>query len=172
MKVFYKFNDENNFLGLEYLHNNNIGHRDLKTENILIDKFYNIKIADFGCSCKTKINGGCGSIRRKFSSELLVGSPEFNPPEITNADKNGTYYAEEDDIFCLASVIFLMIMKSSAFNSSHEDDPYYQRLIRSPKSFWEIFEGINIPSDEFKGKKTSYLFKFLFILDLFEKMTR
>lgn len=82
---------------------------------------------------------------------MIVGSPEFNPPEITNGSKDDFYYAEEDDIFCLASVLFLMVMKSSAFNSTHDEDPYYNRLIRNPKSFWKIFEEINCPSNEFKG---------------------
>lgn len=54
-----------------------------------------------------------------------MGSPEFNPPEITNRIAGGKYYAEEADIFNLASVLFLMVMKSGAFESTHENDPYY-----------------------------------------------
>ena len=81
----------------------------------------------------------------------MVGSQEFNPPEIINAEVGDHYYAEEDDVFCLASALFLMIMKSSAFHSTHEEDPYYERLISDPKSFWRIFERINKPSNEFKG---------------------
>lgn len=34
--------------GLEYCHSHNILHRDLKSENILINKNGEIKIADFG----------------------------------------------------------------------------------------------------------------------------
>ena len=34
--------------GLNYLHNKNIIHRNLKPENIFIDKKYNVKIGDFG----------------------------------------------------------------------------------------------------------------------------
>jgi len=35
-------------LALEYLHNMNISHRDLKPQNILLDEAYHIKICDFG----------------------------------------------------------------------------------------------------------------------------
>jgi len=91
-------------------------------------------------------------------SEMPVGSPEFNPPEVTNGKIGDLCPVEPDDIFCLASVLFLMVMKSSAFNSTDEQDPYYDRLISDPESFWEIFESINMPSDEFKN--------------LFERMTK
>ena len=38
--------------GIDHLHQNQIMHRDLKLENLLIDKDYVLKIADFGLADK------------------------------------------------------------------------------------------------------------------------
>lgn len=35
-------------MGLNYLHNQGVCHRDMKPENVLYDEKYNLKIADFG----------------------------------------------------------------------------------------------------------------------------
>jgi len=39
---------------IEYLHKRNISHRDIKVENILIDKQFHLKVCDFGYSTKFK----------------------------------------------------------------------------------------------------------------------
>ena len=38
--------------GLNWCHTNKVAHRDLKPDNLLLDQFFNLKIADFGLASK------------------------------------------------------------------------------------------------------------------------
>lgn len=61
-----------------YLHNNNIAHRDIKPDNILIDNEYNVKIADFGaCILEPQLdkNPLCGTLFYA-APEVLLGKVE------------------------------------------------------------------------------------------------
>jgi serine/threonine protein kinase len=60
-------------IGIEYLHKRGISHLDIKPENLLIDKNYNLKIADFGFAQKLL---DANNKRIAFKSSIPVGSPE------------------------------------------------------------------------------------------------
>ena len=45
---------------LKYCHDRGVCHRDLKPENIMLDKNYNVKVADFGFAAPTQGRDGSG----------------------------------------------------------------------------------------------------------------
>lgn len=53
--------------GLAYLHSMNIMHRDVKTENVVVDERSQVMIADFGLAIDT----------HTFSAHLRVGTPLY-----------------------------------------------------------------------------------------------
>eukprot|EP00960_Hanusia_phi_P002222 63728-Hanusia_phi.AAC.1 len=60
--------------GVTYLHANGIIHRDLSTQNILLNQQGRVKIADFGCARKVSENG-------EYFSTTISGSPAYMAPE-------------------------------------------------------------------------------------------
>lgn len=69
-------------LGLEYMHANNVAHRDIKTANIMyLSDTRKIKYIDFGLSCYTLLE-------RKYSCTMNnVGTPIYLSPEIFKLNK-------------------------------------------------------------------------------------
>lgn len=62
--------------GLEYLHRNNILHRDIKLGNIFLNYKMEVKIGDFGLSTRLKSHR-----ERRFTT---CGTPNYIAPEILN----------------------------------------------------------------------------------------
>lgn len=90
---------------LDYMHRNSIVHRDLKIENILIDKAgKNIKIIDFGLSnlfCpERRLTTYCGSLY--FAAPELLRATPYRGPEI--------------DVWSLGVVIYVMVTGSVPFD--------------------------------------------------------
>ena len=78
--------------GLEYLHNLNcsqekktIVHKDLRCDNVLMDKHGVIKLADFGISKALNVIATTSGIQSE--SQSLVGHPFWNAPEQIRNDK-------------------------------------------------------------------------------------
>lgn len=62
--------------GLEYLHDHNITHQDIKPDNILVDDNCNFMVTDFGISRREEANDTVGGTRSYMAPEVYRGRPE------------------------------------------------------------------------------------------------
>ena len=71
--------------GINYCHRKGITHRELKLENLLIDKEFDIKIADFGFAAFTALNKDNGQKMAMLTEN--IGTRGYKAPEIENTVK-------------------------------------------------------------------------------------
>ncbi|XP_060704102.1 serine/threonine-protein kinase Nek8 [Hemiscyllium ocellatum] len=94
-------------LALHHVHNKLILHRDLKTQNILLDKYQMIvKIGDFGIS---KI------LSSKSKAYTVVGTPCYISPELCE----GKPYNQKSDIWALGCVLYELASLKRAFEAAN-----------------------------------------------------
>ena len=113
---------------LTYLYKKSILHRDLKPDNILFDKQYNIKITDFGLSALYKDENPANQNKPDylFSDGTCVGRNDFISPEIEKRQK----YNYENDIFSLGLTMLCLM--------SYENPIEFYRENNSKNSFRKI----------------------------------
>ena len=90
-------------LGVKYLHDNNIIHRDIKSSNILINSTDNLYITDFG-SCKVFKN-------ENTLTNTQIGTPYYISPEILSKKE----YSYKVDIWSIGCVLYEMICFTPPF---------------------------------------------------------
>ena len=94
-------------LAIQYIHNHNIVHRDIKLDNILIDLDNKIKICDFGVSKRIKNN------------EIMYeqcGTPTYIAPEIL---KGKGYEGFSVDVWSVGVVLYAMLSGTVPFKGNN-----------------------------------------------------
>lgn len=99
-------------LGLEYLHKNKIVYRDLKLDNLLLDREGYVRIADFGL-CKEGIGYG-------DRTGTFCGTPEFLAPEVLTENS----YTRAVDWWGFGVLIFEMLVGESPFPGDDEEEVF------------------------------------------------
>ncbi|KAM5237693.1 testis-specific serine/threonine-protein kinase 1-like [Ctenodactylus gundi] len=106
---------------IKYCHDLDIVHRDLKCENLLLDKDYNIKVTDFGFSKRcTRDDSGHLTLSKTF-----CGSAAYAAPEVLQGIP---YQPKVYDIWSLGVILYIMVCGSMPY-----DDSNIKRMLRLQK---------------------------------------
>lgn len=120
---------------IEYIHNMNIAHMDLKLENIMIDIVNKeIKIIDFGQACICKVNGDNIKKRGVRGSGPYIAPEEFYDNE---------YDPFKVDIWALGIILYELIYKRHPWKIAKDNDPHFSKYLNCLKNNTLSFQNLS-----------------------------
>ncbi|KAH7112892.1 kinase-like domain-containing protein [Dendryphion nanum] len=122
--------------GVDYLHSHGIAHRDIKLENLLLDKEGHLKLSDFGVAevfsgehpGLRAAGGECGKNMGevRLSTPGICGSLPYIAPEVLA--KKGSYDPRPLDIWSCAIVFLTMTFGGCPWQAAKPEFVYYARF--------------------------------------------
>lgn len=117
---------------LAYAHTHEIVHRDIKPDNILLDKSGHVLVTDFGIAKAAQdaheaAKPASGSLT---SEGMIVGTPEYMSPEQASGDP----LDGRSDIYSLGVVLYHMLAGSPPFQGPSSASILAQQITEAPES--------------------------------------
>jgi serine/threonine protein kinase len=111
---------------LDSCHSNHIFHRDIKPENLLLDRDFNLKVADFGLS----------SVQEEANMTLRTecGTRSYMAPEVMG---DSGYEGSKADIWSCGVVLFIMLAGNPPFQIANRQDWWFNAcFLKRHDRFW------------------------------------
>lgn len=118
-------------LALDTIHNMGFVHRDVKPDNMLLDKYGHLKLTDFG-TCMAMDDDGL------VRSNSAVGTPDYISPEVLKGD--GGIYGRECDWWSVGIFLYEMLVGDTPF--------YADSLVGTYGKIFDFKNSLKFPRDE------------------------
>ncbi|XP_074015942.1 citron Rho-interacting kinase isoform X1 [Numenius arquata] len=140
-------------LAIHSVHQMGYVHRDVKPENVLIDRTGHIKLVDFGSAAKMTVN-------KTVNAKLPVGTPDYMAPEmLTGLNGDGkASYGPECDWWSLGVIAYEMIYGRSPFAEGTSAKTFnnimnFQRFLKFPEEVKVSSEFLDLIQSLLCGQK-------------------
>lgn len=130
-------------LGIKFLHDHQIIHRDLKSTNILLTEQYRVKISDYGLARVIGASQSMASHRHRSSVESLnlIGTPAYRSPEQCNHP--GRMADQKSDVYALSLIMWEILTRRIPFD--HTDGGIYTIM-----NYWSAYKHLDGDNPVFK----------------------
>ncbi len=113
---------------LKYLNDQNIAHRDIKLENLMLDDNLDLKLIDFGFAT---------FFDRERKNKTIVGTHGYLCPELNN---RRCYNPHKADIFAAGISLFILFFGHPPFHEALLSNKYYNAFVRENDAFWKFHQ--------------------------------
>lgn len=118
--------------GLEAAHQHGVIHRDLKSQNIIINRSNQVKIIDFGLARSEHLDG-------MTATGLIMGTPEYMSPE----QVSGKSVDERSDIYAFGIILFELLTGKVPFAGESAISVGFKQIHDDPPSPCSLNPGIS-----------------------------
>ena len=109
-------------LALEAAHTEGVVHRDLKPQNIMVDKQGKVAVMDFGIARSVEVGG-------MTQTGMLVGTPEYMSPE----QVMGEHVDARSDLFTLGVILYELLTGSMPYKAETVQAAMFKRTRERPR---------------------------------------
>jgi polo-like kinase 1 len=111
---------------VQYIHNENVIHRDLKLGNLFIDRNLNVKVGDFGLATRLE--------DKDEKRKTICGTPNYIAPEVIQNDKAKRGHSFEVDVWSMGVILYTILIGKPPYEA-RDVKATYQRILNNEYSF-------------------------------------